>query len=372
MENRQIGGCSDILGNIAMFTNGMVAWKFGDTHERQKAGLNRMATGALWNIPNFILARYGGQPVPRQFDRLQHKLAAHLEHAGVPLDAETIKLASEEKRRGWFLKIEDFLYNYPTECNSAFLALASAGMLRSGLIRLKAGEGLAGTGNIAVSALTVAAALAGILIPEKTDAQIAAQGHKGTLWGALQKNPLAYANIVMLAGDMTEGVNSRGEFKTAMALNKNDAFRPYAFLISALSAITMVLFLVGDSLTGFGSKKACGKETDRQTAQHELVEQAARSLAAQPQEAREALIKDAVAYMIRQPELRMVDNDPAKLQQEILAAIEEHGKVTEETHVMSHAARVVPKAALDIKYTQFIDDERLSKTLPSTPGETTR
>ena len=316
MENRQIGGWLGILGNTAVFANGFLAWKFGDTPQRRAAGVNRMVSGGLWNVPSVVLTRYGASPVDAQFERLQHKLAEHLKQESVPLHAHTLKLADEEERQAWFGKAENFLYNHPMECNFAFFAAASAGMMASGLIRRKSGEKESGVGNIIVSSFSIAAALAAILIPERTDEQIEQDGHKGTIIGALQKRPMSCANIMILAGDLTEGVNAHGEFKTARSLPNGNSFKPYGYAMSGLSALTMGSFLTGDALAGFGSKKVNGAPEEHKAAQEALVREAARILASQPQEARESIVEDAARYMTHQQELRMVDLDPMKLKKD--------------------------------------------------------
>lgn len=283
-----------------------------------------MASGALWCIPSVVLTRYGSRPVDTQFERLQHKLAEHLKQEGVPLNAKTLKLANDEERLSWFEKAENFIYNHPMECNFGLFAAGSAGMMVSGLIRRTSGEKEAGIGNIVVSSFAIAAALAAILIPEKTEEQIEKEGQKDTLWGNVQQSPLSYANVMMMAGDLTEGVNAHGEYKTARALPASNSFKPYGYAISALSALTMASFLVGDIFAGFGSKKASGAPQDHQAAQLALVEESARILAAQPLAQREVLVKDVVQYLTKQRELRMSDIDPDKLQHDILTAIQAH------------------------------------------------
>jgi Fe-S cluster biosynthesis and repair protein YggX len=347
MENREIGGYFDILGNTTMFANGFVAWKFATTSAQKKAGISRMATGLLWNIPNFIMARYGGQPVDKQFERLQHKLAEHLSQQGVPLDVKTLKMADEEKRRTYFQKVEDYLYTHPVEVNNACLGVFSLGMMGSGFLRMRAGEKEAGIGNIAVSALTLASTLAGIMIPEKTDEQLAASGQKGTLWGTIQKFPLYFANVGILAADATEGLNAYGEFKTARSLPKGHAYKKAGYAVSGLSAATMVSYLIGDSLVGFGSKKASGTDEERSEAQKQLVKEASRMIMAQPEKVRKTLAHDMAKYLVQQRELRLTDysHDPAKLENAILAAMRGDSKPLSQMQGKAAGDHAEPKRA---------------------------
>lgn len=325
MDKKQLVGYGYIVSNLAVMSNGLIAYMKGDTEHTRNAGLGRAVTGLLWNIPAVMLGHYGGQPVERQLDRMQHKLAAFMQQEGVPLDAGTLKKADEEKQRGWFSKLEDFLYQYSIETNDVMVAASSLGMMYSGIERRREGKTESGNRNIAVSALTMGAALTSIMVPEKTEAQIAAKGQTGTLWGRLQKSPLAASSSFFLAADVMEGMGALAEYKNAKALAKDNPFKPWAFGMSALSALTMVSFLASDSLLGTGSKKASGGAEEHEKAKQQLLKEAATILAAQPKESREALIQKTVEYMIKQPELRFSDCcDPEKLQQEILAMIEGH------------------------------------------------
>jgi hypothetical protein len=131
---------------------------------------------------------------------------------------------------------------------------------------------------------------------------------------------------------------------------------------------------------GFGSKKAGGKIEDRQKAQQEIIKGTARKLTALPLEAQESLAQKAAEYIVRQPELRMVDWDPTKLQLEIMKVItEEKTKITDQEEIVNskdvNAAKTLnlaPQSSSSrqepshMKYTKFFDTQREQKT--SDPG----
>jgi hypothetical protein len=339
MENRVLGGYLEFGGNAAMFANGLIAHLYGDAQQKA-AGRSRMYSGVMSNGSALLLAKYGDQPVNRQFDRLQSKLAAYLKKEGVPLDIDTLKKATDEQRRSWFNTMEDFCYNHVSELNAAYIALVDLGMMHSGIIRLKKGETLAGIGNISMSVLTIGAALTSILVPEETKEQVAAKGQSNTLWGKLKQKPLSLATGMFVLSDLTEGINAIGEHRTAM--KAGGKFGPWSMGMAAFSALTMGLFTTADTLAGSGSKLNGGDPEERKKAQQELVEKAAAILASQPKKVRKALIHKTAEYMVKQPELRMancdVNCDVNCLEKDMLAAIETHANTGKKKSI-SHSAK---------------------------------
>ena len=99
MENRQLGGIGFLVGNGALFANGLIAHLKANTPESRKAGLGRMGSAIGWAGGAAILARYGDRPVEKQLDRLQEKLAAHLQKQGVPLNEQELRQANAETQR---------------------------------------------------------------------------------------------------------------------------------------------------------------------------------------------------------------------------------------------------------------------------------
>ncbi len=299
IDRRRLGAISILLGNAAVFANGLIANRFGEDLDMRNAGVGRMASAALTSGAGLIIGRYGSSPVAAQLGRLEKKLAAFMKRHGMPLDAELLKKADEETRKGWFSKLEDFAYDHPMECGNIYNAVAALGMLGSGFLRRRRGELQSGNANI-INYLMILA---------------------GTLWGKMQEKPLNFAVWPFLGADISFGGQAYGEYKTAKQLPENSSLRPWMFIMSGISAFTMVAAVVGDVLTGFSSKKVGGNPKDREEAQNELIDKAARILASQPVEVQSQLAKEAAEYLSQQQGLRMADFDADALVLRILQSI---------------------------------------------------
>ena len=298
-----------------------------DDPDTKKAGYGRIGSAFLWGAGGIVLTKYGNQAVPEQLRKLEDKFAAFLQKEGVPLDADVLRKADAHTQRGWFQKIEDFMYNYPIECTNAYYALASTGMLASGLIRSKSDSKNvqnSGVANIATTALILAGTLTSILVPERSKEQIAARGQTGTFMGRIQERPLDFAVWMYMASDLSIGYEARGEYNAAKALGKNDPFKKWALVMPIVSVFSMICGLFSDAVTGFSSKKAGGSDEDRTAAQEQLMKDAAAIMAAQPPEAQQKLVKMAAKFFSEQPELRMTNFDPAPLEKKLIEAIRNH------------------------------------------------
>lgn len=323
LNRRQIGGISIILGNAALFANGLIAHMHGHTPEVRSAGTGRMASGALYMGVGGIIARYGNPSAARQLATLEERLAGYLHQHGVPLDGEQLAAADREMQKHWFAKLEDFVYDHPIECANVYNALASTGMLASGILRRRRGEYTAGNANIASYAMIMAGTLVSVLTKELTPEQIAKKGQTGTLWGNVQQQPLNYAVWPYLAGDLSFGAQALGEYKMAKELHSANAFKPWALGMAGISAFVTASSFVGDVLTGFSSKKVSSDPQERDMARAELTRFAAQILAQQPLETRQTLAEHAAEYLTHQQGLRMADLDKDQLTAQIMDAAQQ-------------------------------------------------
>ncbi len=312
-----MGGYSILIGNAALLANGMIASLEGNSPDVKKAGVGRMTSALGWGLGGLVLSRYGNQPVPRQFEKLQEKLAAHLIKEGVPLDADAIKKADQYAQRSWFQKAEDYLYNYPIECTNVYYSFASLGMMVSGLIRRRGtpADVKAGNANLITGGMILAGTLASLLIPEKSKEQIAAQGQQGTLWGHMQERPLNYAVWAFIASDLSTGAEALGELERAKQLPQGEKFKPWAYAMAGFSAFSMLAAIAGDVLTGFSSKKVSGSDDEIATAKAHIIETLDKYLGQQPEPLRTQFAKAACDYLVHQPELRMTNEMSETLQQ---------------------------------------------------------
>lgn len=325
LDTKQLGGIGFLIGNAALFVNGLLARMHGDTPDVRNAGMSRMTASMAWNVGAVVLARYGNVPVPKQLEHFQEKLAAHLKQEGVPLDAEALRQADAATRHGWFGKCEDYLYQHPIEAANACNAVAAAGMLTSGILRRRhANEIKSSTANIVTGALLLGGSLILMLSPERTPQQIEESGQSDTLWGAVQKRPLAWAMPPFVAADAIFGAQAWGEHLTAKALPATSKLKPWAGLMSLLSVGVMACFVGGDIMTGISSKKMHGTREEHRAAQEQIIKAAAHMLASAPEAERKALVHEAAQYMGNQQWLRLVELKPEDLEMRILNAIDQH------------------------------------------------
>lgn len=345
---RKAGGIGIYVGNAALLANGLIAALFSQDSKTKTAGYGRVGTAVLWGFGGVGLAKYGSQAVPDQLTKLENKLADFLQKEGVPLDAEILKKADVHQRRNWFQKIEDFIYNYPIECTNAYYALASTGMLISGIVRLQSDDKsirISGQSNIATSALVVAGSLVSILVPERTKEQIAARGQQGTLWGKIQERPLDYAVWTYMGSDLFTGLEAKGEWSAAKNLDSKDPFKKWAYAMPILSVFAMSCALFSDIVTGFSSKKAAGTDEDRNAAQQQLIHETAAILASLPVEKQLILVKSASEFLATQPELRMTNFDPKPLEERIIHEIAQYTANKEFDPAQgTHSAKILAEA----------------------------
>ncbi len=324
MDKRQLGGVSMILGNAALFANGLIAYKQGEDQNIRNAGAGRMVSAALYSGSGIVLAKYGNLPIDKQLEKLETRLASFMKQEGVSLDAEQLKKANSEQQKSTFAKLEDYAYDHPIEVGNIYNVVAATGMLGSGVLRRKAGDTTAGNANLANYVMLLAGALASSMIPEKTHAQVVQQGQDGTLWGKVQEQPLNYAVWPYFAADLSYGAQAKGEYEAANKMLAGSTARKWAMTMPALSAFTMASALAGDVLTGFSSKKAGGDAGERNKAQELLVKDAASILSMQPLETQQLLAHKAAEYLTKQQGLRMVDFDVDELTSRIMGAVATH------------------------------------------------
>ncbi len=320
-DRRHLGAISILLGNAGLFANGLIAYTYADNSDSRKAGMGRATSAVLYAGTGAIIARYGSSSISEQFERLEKKLAVFMQKEGISLDAELLQKADAETRKSWFAKLEDFAYDHPMECANTYNALATAGMLASGLWRRKSGEKISGDANLLNSLLVIAGTLVSVLVKERTPEQIAKKGDAGTLWGKIQQQPLNYAVWPFMGADLSYGLQAYGEYQAAQNMPAQSSFRNWALAMPAISAFVLATATLGDVLTGFSSKKPGGDRDERAIAQQRLIDSAAHILSAQPPQTQAMLTHKAAEYLAKQHSLRMVDFDAKDLEMRILQQV---------------------------------------------------
>lgn len=321
-DRRQLGGWGLIAGDIALAAQGLAGRFLSDDPNDHAAGIDRIRTAILWFFGGAVLAKYGKQPVPAQMERLEEKLAAHLREHGVPLDAEVLAKADRQTQRGWFQKLEDFLYQYPTEVMNAWFGAASLLLIKAGYTDYQSGN-KGGAMDIAAGISILAGGLFGILVKEKTKEQLIREGKDPeNFWSKVQQRPLAGASGLYMANN---GIGAYGTYKYISAFgatSKDDPKYKLSMAMAGISSLKVSSYVASNLLTGSGSKKAGGTAEERTSAQGEVVTMAAGIIRKLPEDAQASTASIMAQYLTHQHELRMSDQDAAELEGKILQAVQ--------------------------------------------------
>jgi hypothetical protein len=277
-------------------------------------------SGALIWLAGGIAAAVYGNPDPRtQLQLLSHRFEAHLQQQGITIPQDVRAQHALLNKPGFLGQCQEFLYKHPSEMLNAAYGIGAALLLKDGFRELAAGdkklipvfkEGLkresvlgAVNGmskNFWMGALIGGGALSGLLIKEDADARKKAE-HGNMLDKAVayvQEKPLRVTgtlyglNNVFAVLKAVEDYSHRGLTKGVM--------KPYHF--SGLTAGSYILSNI--LLTTVSRDHATAKKLDS-SALTPLQDAAARVIAAQPQEKREALIADMAEYLGNQKEVGM-------------------------------------------------------------------
>lgn len=320
-QHRSLGGVADIIGNGALFATELLKYIYGPDEQRDDAKWS-MVGAALVSTGGFVAAFYGEEAVPKQFSRLQRKLAEHLELSGAQLEDTVRREFQLHQPLGLKDKLNAFLHNYPAEIFSTITGLGAVGLLAGGI---KKGE----SGNIAMGASLIAAALVANFMPEKTTRQLTEAGQNPhSLLGKMQHRPMMVANGIALTGNIGSAYAEGKKIYKGIGKLRQDSLSAderkttqFELLTSALSAFSTANFIAADILMGTSSKKASGTWYERHQAQQEMIVAAASILATQTPEMQRSLAEAAVAYLTKQPELRMSNIDPKLLTEKVMEAV---------------------------------------------------
>jgi len=330
-NRRKLGGWGYMIGDASIFLHGLL--DYINNHDRESAK-GRMITGLGWGAGAIALAKYGKRSVVDQLDRLEHKLADFLVKENVPLDPEILKQASEEQRRSWFSKLEDFVYNHPTETLNAYYAAAATGLVYSGM---KNPDRDAGKGDLFSGLTVIVGALLGIFIKEKGPKQLEREGHATDLIGSIRQKieskPLAVSSMIFAA-------NNYGTYQGAMAEYRQTHGRTEVDKATgatvhhpgsgtnqhryALRFLTLGCYLTSNLLVGVGSKKNSGTPEEHAAAQEAMLQTIAHNFAQLSPAQQEYMATRTAEYLCKQKELRFEDEAPGEIASKILTSLRSH------------------------------------------------
>lgn len=146
----KLSGWVYMIGDAALAVSGM---KRGDTNETM--------SGLAYGATSVVAAFYGERKPEKVFDDLHSKMLGEFARDGVELPkGEQLTAKELGKPGGLTNRIENFLYNYPTQILTAGNAIAGFNLFRAGTNQGSVNKQIAG-------ALVMTGMLIGLLVPEK-------------------------------------------------------------------------------------------------------------------------------------------------------------------------------------------------------------
>lgn len=146
----KISGYVYMIGDAALAVSGL---KRGD--------VNETISGLAYGATSIVAAGYGERKPEKVFDDLYGRMVTEFAKEGVELPTGTELTAKELGKPGGLVeRIENFLYNYPTQILTAGNAIAGFNLFRAGMNQGSNDKRIAG-------ALVTTGMLIGLLVPEK-------------------------------------------------------------------------------------------------------------------------------------------------------------------------------------------------------------
>ena len=343
-KSLQAAGLSFLVGNFGVWMSGRLR---NDPEEKK--------TALLYTLSGGVLTRYGEKKADRLMDDLYGRMLARFAHEGVELPQFEHTTAEELGKPGGIIeRMENFLYDYPVEINSAINAYGGTKFLKAGINQKNMGKQAAGV-------LATAGMLVSLLVPEKgkpdcltleemmqgaDNASCPPGKEDENLWirpdekrsifkklkDYVQVSPLKTAgrmamlnNVFQAQGAWTDRIQTQNaladlqqqQVPPADITDAQKAGQAWKWNMLAAGA-----YFVGNSLYSISSKSS--EEHNPKMAEddpfEELYAASASILAAQPAKLREQLVKQMAYFFAEQKEISdSVDEVAAKLDAKITA-----------------------------------------------------
>lgn len=312
----KLAGYSYVLGDAAMMAAGMA---------RGKKFSEEVLGGAIWAAGGVAAARYGNPDSEKQLELLANKLERHLKKAGYGIPDEVRAQNTLLKKETFWQRIEDFLYEHPSEVLNGAYAIGAASILKDAIPKMKSPRellpshlgkgGLQGMNtNFWIGALVLAGSVGGLLIKEDKHArENAKEGSTlDKVKAFFQEKPLRWsgtlytANNLFLAAKAKQDWNKRGDYA---------GLKPHLFSTLQLGTYlfsNIMLFL--SSRDQIAPKGMVAEDLAR------IEDAAARMIGAQVPQVQQALLADVSQYLATQ---KGVQQKPEEIAQALATRITE-------------------------------------------------
>ena len=285
LSKKQLAGYGYLIGDAALFVDGVLkARLYEKGSQKYKDEMNGAYAGLGWGLGGLAMAKYGSRPVPKQLEALEGKLADYLQQQGVELTPALLKQAQKEKDKNLWAKIEDFLYQYPTEVLNGVYAFFAMGLVKTGLNEIKDRN----YANLGMGVLIMAGGLAGILFKDKLKltGTLYAANNGFTVLGAYER----YRDF----NDPSKAVDAQIEAKKDSALYKN---------LWMLRGATAASYLFSNLTLRTVSTGSDASQNLTDEAQNELLRVSAEVIGNQSPQMQKSLITQAARYLADRREL---------------------------------------------------------------------
>lgn len=297
----KLAGYSYVLGDAAMVAASA-------SREGMKGLKGGISGGAIWAAGGIAAARYGNPDDEKRLSILAGKLEQHLKQQGVTIPDTVREQNALLKSPTLWQKVENFLYQHPSELLNASYAIGAATILKSSfgqtdkkLFPAKFGKGAMQSVNTEfwIGSLVLAGALGGLLIKEDKHAGERAENQTGLgkIKAYFQEKPLRWSGTLYTANNAFLGLRAWQDFQ---GIKPGGDFAGKSFKPHYFSTLQLATYLFSNAMLMMSSRDQM--ENRQWSPQHvaQIEDAGARIIAAQPAEMQQALLADMSRYLAEQ------------------------------------------------------------------------
>ena len=328
------------------YTGAGVDYSRQDLIDQKNKSKRLIAHGFLWAIGGALLAAFGKQPIEKQVDRLERKVANFFMEKGLELPAELKVKGLEYQQRGLGTKVREFMYDYPIEIiNTYYGAVASYTYIGGGLLPKEKDWEKVIAGGLVVAGGAVS------FLPEASPIELAKKPEPKSFLEKVkrffQTKPLALASMIYMGNNVSLALDVRDEYKKS----KNPRHKLHGFKGYILEAGAVLSYIASNLMVGFGSKKASGSAEQLEKGQEAIVRTAAEIIAKQSPAQQKLLAIELSEYLGKQKELRFEDykKSPELIEASLLQGGAPGKIATQATAQLTPEAKEAQSATLERK-----------------------
>ena len=309
-QKLKLAGYSYVLGDAAMVGRHAVRGGW----EKAREGI---AGGTIWALGGLAAGRYGNPNADKQLELIANKLERHLNKNGITIPDGIREQNALLKKETLWQRVEDFLYEHPSEMLNGAYALGAGMLVKQGLQERAAGTHTLMLGSKVsttfwMGVIVSTGALIGLLAKEDPQAREKAKNGSALdkAVAFVREKPLRTTSALYFANNGFLAAAALDDYKNAKLGGEffGKAAKPHYF-----STLQLATYLFSNAMLALSSRDQISGDMD---AQHlaQLEDAAARILAAQPGEVQQAMLSDMSRYLAEQ---KGVGQDAPKIAQDL-------------------------------------------------------